>query len=36
MNASVDEHYWDVYLTVSSDNGATWAPNTLGQMGSDR
>ncbi|MDQ2825729.1 MAG: glycoside hydrolase, partial [Actinomycetota bacterium] len=28
MNAAVDEHYWDVYLTSSTDNGATWAPNT--------
>ncbi len=28
MNAAVDEHYWDVYLTSSTDNGATWAANT--------
>ncbi len=26
MNAAVDEHYWDVYLTASSDNGSTGRP----------
>ena len=28
MNAAIDERYWDVYVTHSSDEGATWAPNT--------
>lgn len=28
MNAAVDERYWDVYTTHSSDEGATWAANS--------
>ncbi|MGH9077645.1 MAG: sialidase family protein [Acidimicrobiales bacterium] len=28
MNAAVAERYWDVYVTHSSDSGATWAPDT--------
>ncbi|MGI8983867.1 MAG: sialidase family protein [Acidimicrobiales bacterium] len=27
MNAAVDERYWDVYVTHSSNGGRTWAPN---------